>query len=823
MKTRMEKVGRYLKEWTREWLENGFQGENGVDALNCALDLDLDRANVSKELNRLWKEGKAIKLQGKPVYYLDYDEVAQRYPRHYIPSIIAKDERITDFIRSEMGGGSHFSKQPEDESLDAMIGARGSLSEVILNAKSAVAYPPYGIDCLIIGNTGVGKTLLAHRMHNYARAVRNGQEVPFMTLYCQNYQEDSALFQEALFGSKRRGSIQYAPSIFATCRNGIIVLEQIERLPYSCQNQLGNILSQKRVHTAYQKEDLPLQTMIIATTCLPAEDARIQTLAQLLPVHLCMQDIDRRGIYEKMELIMDLFAQEARHIQTTIRVHKDIIAWFAGRQYVNNVVQMRNEIQISCSKAYLETANPRQKAVYVSYQSLSLAMRSQSEDMLDLNATILSLLSCIPNDYLQFDPDGTSSAMTVFRHAPEMFTEHRMRQFVDEFNINVNDLDDIDDYVRENISVLKDCPAPQLEAIRQNINPYVYQVTMQQLSQRRSFAGLRANVQLLYGILLHMTNYLSRIEHGGEQSTDAQVSVTREIYHEEYLCAREIYQTFGSIYDFSPSQREIDFLASYLAISNQWIDHVNVAVLLICHGERVASEMAQIARRMVAGTYYLDVIDFSASMQLNDLLELACLKVTELNQGAGVLIACDMEPLTTVGAYVHRQTRIPTRTVSAISLPEFVRIVEQSTSPLNDLDMVCAQQPQQPQPHADQKKPSAFIEQIKERVIAKTVSFIDVEKAVRILTTCLQNTLQELEIDYSDVLAIKYLCHCSNMLERVIRNESWDYPKINLFMQQHSYLLHVVEHGLEFAADAFGVKIPLTELVYVAQIFLPEE
>ena len=77
-----------------------------------------------------------------------------------------------------------------------MIGARGSLSEVILNAKSAVAYPPYGIDCLIIGNTGVGKTLLAHRMHNYARAVRNGQEVPFMTLYCQNYQEIRRCFRK---------------------------------------------------------------------------------------------------------------------------------------------------------------------------------------------------------------------------------------------------------------------------------------------------------------------------------------------------------------------------------------------------------------------------------------------------------------------------------------------------------------------------------------------------------------------------------------------------------------------------------------------------
>ena len=78
-------------------------------------------------------------------------------------------------------------------------------------------------------------------------------------------------------------------------------------------------------------------------------------------------------------------------------------------------------------------------------------------------------------------------------------------------------------------------------------------------------------------------------------------------------------------------------------------------------------------------------------------------------------------------------------------------------------------------------------------------------------------------MEYTDVLAIKYLCHCTNMLERIIRNETWDYQKSHLFMKENSYMIHVIEHGLEFAANSFSIKIPLSELIYVTQIFLPEE
>ena len=272
MTTRIERISSYLKEQTDAILQDGLNNEPGIDALLCALDLHLDRANVSKDLNRLWKEGRAVKVQGKPVYYLDYTVLSRHFPNQYIPSIISKNENLTDFLSMQPYKKVHTENNYFNNTLDDMIGAKGSLSEVIINAKSAISYPPYGIHCLILGNAGVGKTLLTQRMYNFACQVRKADSIPFMTLSCQNYQENPQLFSEALFGSKTKNNSRYSPSIFETCKNGIIVLEQIDRLPFSCQTQLASILSRKRYHTIYQQDEQQLQSMIIATTSKNNDD-----------------------------------------------------------------------------------------------------------------------------------------------------------------------------------------------------------------------------------------------------------------------------------------------------------------------------------------------------------------------------------------------------------------------------------------------------------------------------------------------------------------------------------------------------------------------
>lgn len=819
---RLDKIKNYLKVKTSELIAADQLNQNGVDALNCALDLKLDRANVSRDLNTLWKNGDAIKIQGKPVYYLDYNTLTQSYPDCFFPSVVGKDENFNNYLTQKDTTRAEGEDKETIDGLDQIIGATGSLSDAIINAKSAVSYPPYGIPCLIHGPSGVGKTSFSYHMVNYARKRRNNPKMPVMTIYCQNYQDDPSLFMQALNGTDKKGGSKGNDSIFKQCENGIVILEQIQFLPFSCQNALATIINGASFHNILQSTS-PLTTMIIATTDCDEKDERISSLSNAFPIHLQIKDIESRGIYEKIELILDLFRLEAKHIHKDIAVHKDIIALLTAKQFPGNLNQMRNEIQICCSKAFLENPDNKYRKVYVTYQALSIDLLSQSEANSKVNSIAISLLSCIESDYVQFSADGTSQSAAVFKNAPNKFNEHRLNQFVNELNVDVSELDNMENYVRENISVLKDCPTPQLDAIKKSINPYVYQLTLAKLSQRPFFTKLKKNFQLLYGILLHISNYLKRAHEETSLSSMNQ-SITSQIYPNEYLLAKDIYESLATVYNFTVNEREIDFLCSYLVIATQWADHVNIAILLICHGGSVATQYVEYIRRTIEGTYFLDCIDYNETMQLNDCLELASIKANQINQGAGVLVLTDIEPLTSVGAYIQKNLHIPCRTISNVSLNMLIHFVELSMSAYNNLDTV-SNEVKMPEPSGNPMgKPVVnFIDQIKDKVISKTVAFIDVDKAVTVLDLCFRKTLHDLHIPYTDVLAVKYLCHCTSMLERVIRNEIWGFQKINTFSNENYNLMHVVEQRLEYAADTFGIKIPSSEIAYVAQIFLLEK
>ena len=662
--------------------------------------------------------------------------------------------------------------------------------------------------------------MLATKMYDYLCHQKN-KIVPFMTLYCQNYENNSTLFTDVLLGNEHKVAQKSKQSIFEQCEGGVILFEQIEHLPYSSQNILATILKKKMYQPYNGSTFLPLNVMIIITSSLLATDSLISVISNAVPVRLHLLDIDQRGVYEKLELIMALLQQESLDTGISIKVHKDIITLFAMQKYPNNISDLRNEIQIACSKAYLNTPVQKNSSIYLTYQCLSLNMLNNSQKSSTNNAKIISLLSCIPTNYLQFNVDGTSTASKIFSSAPSVFKDHRISQFIDEFKIDIEDLDSIENYVHENINVLKDCPDAQLQALRKAVNPYVMQVTIRKLQERKKYKVLKNELQLLYGILLHITNYLNRIPYSQKSQKDYENSITEKIYPEEYSLAYDIYTSFGQTYSFSPSPREIDFLASYLAIANQWANRTTVSILVICHGVSIASQLVDYIKFSIKGTYLIDAINYNENMQLNDCLELACLKANSLNKGVGVLIVCDMEPLTSIGDYVFRQTGIPSRTISNITLSSLITIVQQSMSAINDIDSLASNMKEIETQETNYPR-NSFIEQIRTRIIDKTVSFINTQKAVGILQTCLNNTLHELSIPYSDAIVVKYICHCTNMLERIIKNECWDYPKIKYFYEENAYLIHVIEHNLEFAGKSFSVKIPITELAYVVEIFLFE-
>ncbi|WKB36663.1 sigma 54-interacting transcriptional regulator [Terrilactibacillus sp. S3-3] len=90
-------------------------------------------------------------------------------------------------------------KEKADISVDEnpfslLIGADGSLKRLVDQAKAAVVYPPRGLDTLILGPTGSGKTLFAHMMHSYAKFVgKMNERSPFVVFNCADYYNNPQL------------------------------------------------------------------------------------------------------------------------------------------------------------------------------------------------------------------------------------------------------------------------------------------------------------------------------------------------------------------------------------------------------------------------------------------------------------------------------------------------------------------------------------------------------------------------------------------------------------------------------------------------------
>ncbi|MCR1900018.1 sigma-54 factor interaction domain-containing protein [Irregularibacter muris] len=70
----------------------------------------------------------------------------------------------------------------------------------IERAKAAIMYPPDGLNCLIIGESGVGKTLFAKVMYEYAKFTgRHDKKSPFTTFNCADLYTNPQLLLSHLF------------------------------------------------------------------------------------------------------------------------------------------------------------------------------------------------------------------------------------------------------------------------------------------------------------------------------------------------------------------------------------------------------------------------------------------------------------------------------------------------------------------------------------------------------------------------------------------------------------------------------------------------
>ena len=146
--------------------------------------------------------------------------------------------------------------------LNGMIGASATAATI---SRMVRLVAPRTTPVLVMGETGTGKELVAHALHDLSPRAKN----PFVVINCAAIPE--ALLEAELFGFERgafTGAVQSRAGRIRIARGGTLFLDEIGEIPLNMQSKLLRFLQEGEVQRLGSPEVTHVETRIVAATNL---------------------------------------------------------------------------------------------------------------------------------------------------------------------------------------------------------------------------------------------------------------------------------------------------------------------------------------------------------------------------------------------------------------------------------------------------------------------------------------------------------------------------------------------------------------------------
>ncbi|AXX65098.1 PRD domain-containing protein [Bombilactobacillus bombi] len=492
------------------------------------------------------------------------------------------------------------------------IGSKGSLQKIVNQCKTAVSYPPKGINILITGNSGVGKSYLAQKIVEEARYEHViAHNAPYVVLNCADYANNPELISSILFGYVKgafTGATEDHLGLLQQVNGGYLFLDEVHQLASENQEKLFTFMDTGTFHRMGDSKTLCHANvrLVFATTEDPKQ-VMLTTFQRRIPIVVHLPNYIKRPIDERLGILESLFFQEAQQVQKTMVISGEVVKQLLMVDNPGNIGYLKNLIKVGCATAYREQKS--QSILHVDQSSFYFEQISKTTSQLE---------------NLIIDPNE-----------PKMLYAHDiLTDQLEELQItfSTSDQDKL-------ISKIHDC----LTKLEGKIPSWVLQTSEHQ-QHRLIFQriichqfGLKAAVYiepLMY--VLYRQHFHFQIADYSQLFHYLQLQCPRSLH-----LARHFYQKLPILNKNS----QISLIVILAIMLQDYVDEtVQLRGLIVAHGDSTATSIQTVVNSL-CGNYLFDALDMPIDTGVDSIIKETIKLLDDFDTTKGFILMIDMGSL----------------------------------------------------------------------------------------------------------------------------------------------------------------------------------
>jgi Nif-specific regulatory protein len=223
------------------------------------------------------------------------------------------------------------------------------------------------LNVLILGETGVGKELVAKMIHFYSER----KNEPFIKINCANLNEN--LLESELFGYKKgayTGAVIDKPGLIEEAKGGTIFLDEIGDIPYYLQAKLLSVIEDKELRRLGENKTRKIEARFTFATNKDLYESVLegnfrQDLYYRISILILFISSLRKRKEDIPVLVRNITEEENKKNEKTKRITQEALNRLSAYDYPGNIRELENIIK----RAYYLSDDGVIKAEHIEFEN----------------------------------------------------------------------------------------------------------------------------------------------------------------------------------------------------------------------------------------------------------------------------------------------------------------------------------------------------------------------------------------------------------------------------------------------------------------------